>query len=122
MKELSMVEMAQLNELYRELGKAYYEGAYEDPLPQLLPLFDQITQMLQEPEPEPQMEEGMKRCPACGEMLPEDAMFCEYCGNRLTAPEPAYVEPEPQVRVCPGCGNILRENARFCGKCGTKVV
>ena len=29
-----------LSELYEELGKSYYEGAFEDPLPQLLPIFD----------------------------------------------------------------------------------
>ena len=28
-----------LQELFCQLGKAYFEGAYEDPLPQLLPLF-----------------------------------------------------------------------------------
>lgn len=37
-------ENENLMQLYRELGQAYYEGAYEDPLPQLLPLFDQITE------------------------------------------------------------------------------
>ena len=34
-----------LLKLYMELGKAYYEGAFEDPLPELLPYFDKITRM-----------------------------------------------------------------------------
>ena len=32
-----------LEELYRDLGKAYYEGGFENTLPQLLPNLDQIT-------------------------------------------------------------------------------
>ena len=28
-----------------ELGQAYYEGGFEDPLPQLLLLFDKITRI-----------------------------------------------------------------------------
>ena len=39
-----------LDELYKELGKAYYEGAFEDPLPQLLPIFDEITSTKKEIE------------------------------------------------------------------------
>ena len=32
-----------LEQAYMELGKEYYEGAFEDPLPQLLPLFEKIN-------------------------------------------------------------------------------
>ena len=38
-----------LQELFCQLGKAYFEGAYEDPLPQLLPLFDEISEILKKP-------------------------------------------------------------------------
>ena len=34
-----------LENLYTKLGKAYYEGRFEDPLPELLPLFDAITEL-----------------------------------------------------------------------------
>ena len=44
-------EMARLLEqAYGELGKAYYEGGFEDPLPQLLPLFEKITNLKNELE------------------------------------------------------------------------
>lgn len=33
----------ELDQAYMKLGKAYYEGGFEEPLPELLPLFDQIT-------------------------------------------------------------------------------
>ena len=53
-----------LDQAYTELGKAYYEGGFEDPLPQLLPLFDRITNLknelekesAQQPAPAPQPE------------------------------------------------------------------
>ena len=49
-----------LEQAYTELGKAYYEGGFEDPLPQLLPLFDRITSLKnrleQEAAPAPQPE------------------------------------------------------------------
>ena len=32
----------ELEQTYMELGKAYYEGRFEDPLPELLPLFDKV--------------------------------------------------------------------------------
>ena len=38
-------KLSPLDELYYKLGKAYYEGAFEDPLPELLPLFDKITEL-----------------------------------------------------------------------------
>ncbi len=68
---------ASLERLYAELGKAYYEGGFEDPLPQLLPLFEKITSLRKE------MERGPARCPQCGSELREDAVFCGQCGYRI---------------------------------------
>ena len=34
-----------LKQAYMELGQAYYEGGFEDPLPQLLPLFDKRSRI-----------------------------------------------------------------------------
>ena len=58
-----------LEQAYMELGKEYYEGAFEDPLPQLLPLFDKITKI--------------KRCPRCGNLLEDGEMYCGNCGERI---------------------------------------
>lgn len=68
----------QLDDLYKELGKAYYEGAFEDPLPQLLPIFNEITSLKIE------MENNAKHvCPYCHEPITDDMNFCVSCGNRL---------------------------------------
>lgn len=67
---------AKLEKLYAELGKAYYEGKFEDPLPELLPLFDEITSLKNQ-------QEKPKICPRCGNVLKENALFCGKCGYKI---------------------------------------
>lgn len=114
-RELTGEEQEKLDELYRDLGKAYYEGGFEDPLPQLLPLFDEITALTKRPVEE-------IRCPVCGAVVEEGVSFCEECGYRLDPEPEAVSDPEPpSPGVCQSCGNQLKPGARFCGKCGTQV-
>ena len=113
-RQLSREEEAERDALYLELGKAYYEGAFEDPLPQLLPLFDRLTELLKAPEP-------ANLCPSCGTELEEDDLFCPECGYRLVPEIPAEPQPIPQRNVCPRCGNQLGPEAKFCGVCGERV-
>ena len=113
----------QLEQLYLELGKAYYEGAYEDPLPQLLPLFDKITEVCnqkQESEEfydtldkgEPSVPQSFQhRCPGCGTELSEDALFCGICGRSVSN------DKLPET-LCSQCGKQLDADAAFCGYCG----
>lgn len=65
-----------LDDLYMQLGKAYYEGGFEDPLPQLLPLFEKITLLKNPPEP------TEEKCPNCGKVV-NGANFCGNCGTKL---------------------------------------
>lgn len=114
MRELTPEEAAERDALYLELGRAYYEGAFEDPLPQLLPLFDRLTRLLKAPE-------KANLCPSCGTELEEGDMFCPECGYRLVG-EPEFVpEPAPRELICPNCGKVLGPGAKFCGGCGTRI-
>ena len=115
-RQLTREEEAERDALYLELGKAYYEGAFEDPLPQLLPLFDRLTELLKEPEPEQE-----HLCPSCGAQLEEDDLFCPECGYKLVADVPAPPQPVPQEVRGPRCGNLLGPNAKFCGACGERI-
>ena len=115
-RDLTPAEEAQRDELFRQLGEAYYEGAFEDPLPQLLPLFDKLTELMKEPE------KIVILCPNCGAEVEEGATFCEECGYRLIQPAPEVAQPaRPRVQHCPNCGNELGPDANFCGKCGTRI-
>ena len=72
-----IISNSTLDQAYMELGKAYYEGKFEDTLPQLLPLFDKITRIKNE-------EVGdYIVCPECGKRLSKTAAFCGQCGCRI---------------------------------------
>ena len=85
--KLGLDEGDTLDELYRKLGKAYYEGAFEDPLPQLLPLFDKITKIIglsaggvqQKRDDVP----AQRYCPSCGKLIDGQDRFCGGCGYDL---------------------------------------
>lgn len=47
-------------------------------------------------------------CCKCGKTIPDDALFCSYCGSR-------------QQVTCGSCGAALATDAVFCHKCGTPV-
>lgn len=66
-----------LEEAYKELGKAYYEGRFEDPLPELLPLFDEITKL------RTAMQQKECFCPQCGNVIKKQSKFCAKCGYKL---------------------------------------
>ena len=64
-----------LEQAYMELGKEYYEGAFEDPLPQLLPLFEKINTH--------ETKQTESRCPKCGKQVGAGDMFCGNCGEKI---------------------------------------
>lgn len=72
-------EMSELEQLYLQLGKIYYEGKFEDPLPELLPIFDKITRIRKQYQPKP----ACPVCAGCGMPVEEEAVFCGNCGYRL---------------------------------------
>ena len=83
-------EMARLLEqAYSELGKAYYEGGFEDPLPQLLPLFERITNLKNELE-------NLKAAAAA----PVPEPVAEPAPQPEVQPEPV-AEPVPQPEIQP---------------------
>lgn len=66
-----------LNE-YEELGKAYYEGNFEKPLPQVQVFFDKIEELKKEKQTRRKL-----FCINCGKEVKEDGKFCPYCGVEI---------------------------------------
>ena len=84
-----------LKQAYEKLGEAYYEGGFEDPLPQLLPMFDQITHLKNELKKE-------KESAAQPEIQsePQPAPVPEIQPEPQPAPVPE-IQPEPQPAPMP---------------------
>ncbi|MDO4519640.1 MAG: zinc ribbon domain-containing protein, partial [Eubacteriales bacterium] len=64
-----------------------------------------------------------KKCPECGAVLSEDALFCFNCGARVEEPQKteSYISNGEANKKCSNCGNVLVDDALFCNFCGTKV-
>lgn len=62
-------------------------------------------------------------CPKCGKKIPDNSIFCMFCGEQLTAPDnvrdieaPVYEQiyagtPKPPQRVCEVCGRALPDTS-----------
>jgi len=60
------------------------------------------------------------QCPACTAELPEDDVFCEDCGARLSAPPPAHPAAAAGGCACGApAGEVDEDN--FCLRCGRRV-
>jgi ribosomal protein S26 len=108
----------QLNKIYQDLGKDYVDTHKNDPDDINHELIEQaVTLQKAIDEKNASIDEmrGIVRCVACGERIPQDAMFCPYCGMR---------QPDPEVKVvryCPHCGTKLEVDEVFCHHCGTRI-
>lgn len=47
-------------------------------------------------------------CPNCSQTVPDNAMFCPKCGQKLAS-------------LCPNCKKPIQSSAVFCGFCGSKL-
>ena len=112
-------EEKNLNNIYRDLGRTYYQIHANDPDPQLKNI------VLAAVESEKKLSflyqqlrdiQGLVRCPACGNMAPSNSMFCNACGSGL----PKANQPMNGTQ-CPKCGNTLAMPTKFCNKCGFKI-
>lgn len=63
--------------------------------------------------------QGLRKCTACGNMLPLDSMFCNKCGEKQQL---LNVTETMSKNVCPNCGAEREEDNVFCTVCGYKLV
>lgn len=64
-------------------------------------------------------------CPGCGKLIPAEAGFCPYCGDKqqTVRPEeesPMDVDLDETLFVCKKCENTLRYEYVFCPACGNR--
>ena len=56
-----------------------------------------------------------KRCPYCGEEIPESAQKCEFCGEQLAVVKAANTQKK--MITCPVCAEEIEADAKVCPYC-----
>ena len=119
-------EQKQIETLYAQIGKLYYEAGESDPesaLGKLCIAVDAANDRIDKYNEEIRQIKGTRRCPSCGTDIPLASVFCGACGNRIVEDPPVPVaEKEEAKRLCSSCGVELSEGVVFCVACGQKQV
>ena len=104
------------NNIYREVGKYYFENCAANAEGQLKVLCDQIVASMELTSQYKQQQnvlKGMVSCPNCGAQIPANSGFCNACGSKIEK----QVPPAPQPgagKICPKCQKTVEADALFC--------
>lgn len=114
----------EVNELYEELGRAYYESrGKDDPrLGALTTRIDEMHQRLEELERQKMQLRNQNRCPSCGAVMPKNARFCSSCGRRMPEAAPEAEPVLADVNYCSECGAMQKDDEPFCSVCGHRFA
>jgi RNA polymerase subunit RPABC4/transcription elongation factor Spt4 len=110
------------NNLYREVGKYYFENCAVNAEGQLKVLCDQIVASMELTSQYKQQQnvlKGMVSCPNCGAQISANSGFCNVCGSKIEK----QVSPAPQPgagKICPKCQKTVEADALFCTFCGNQ--
>ena len=110
------------NNLYREVGKYYFENCAANAEGQLKVLCDQIVASMELTSQYKQQQnvlKGMVSCPNCGAQISANSGFCNVCGSKIEK----QVPPAPQPgagKICPKCQKTVEADALFCTFCGNQ--
>lgn len=107
---------ARVNDIYKFIGKMYYEQAKDSPSADFEPHFKALKETLDKIK---QMEarikfiNGIVVCTKCEMENGVKSSFCAGCGTRLP-----HTFTSDGANRCGRCGNILNPGQKFCGVCG----
>ena len=113
-------EEKQIETIYTELGKRYYEShidSYEQDYAMLISAIKESKEKIATYEEQVKKLKGLVPCPICGADVTYGAPFCSACGAQLVNTANANAN----VNRCTNCGVPLSEGSQFCTNCGTKV-
>lgn len=109
-----------VNDLFRQLGKAYFENNADAPDPAFEKIVEAIkasNKKIEDYKNQINILKGISICTVCGAEVHAGVAFCSSCGSKVEMKQrPA------NSNVCVSCGAPLSPNSAFCTNCGTKVV
>ncbi len=112
-------EEKQINNLYLQLGKICFENNRDNPDSRYSDIVNNIkdaqTRIVFHRD-ELRRARGLKSCPQCGEDVPINSQFCNFCGSKVPEVEPQ--SPEIITNKCPHCGAPVDDKSAFCLVCG----
>ena len=107
---------ARINEIFRFIGKMYYEQAKDSPSADFEPHFKVIKDVMdrnKQLEARIKFINGIVVCSECGMDNGVKLSFCAGCGTRLP-----HTFVGDTSNKCERCGNELNPGQKFCGVCG----
>ncbi|MCD8052857.1 MAG: zinc-ribbon domain-containing protein [Lachnospiraceae bacterium] len=79
-------EEAQLEEVFAEIGRYYFENHEGEIAEDLIPCFEKVTEIQASIEETKAAIDGIRKtktCPVCGASMEADSVFCSRCGAKM---------------------------------------
>lgn len=114
-------EEKQINNLYLQIGKSFFEANNENPSAEYADLMigikDAQARISQYKEQIGTIK-GVRNCPSCGAEVTNGSAFCNSCGAKMPDDFTPSVSAAPASVKCPQCGCDVAAGASFCNICG----
>lgn len=114
-------EEKQINNLYIQIGKNYFEAHKNNDSDEYKDLMVGITDAqarIAQYQEQIRTIKGIRNCPNCGAEVPNNSAFCNSCGTKMPAKETAPAAGVQASAKCPQCGADVAADSKFCDGCG----